>query len=63
MSDPNKTLQAHLGTLGGLTSEQVAQLVAQLPQPSTSPDTTPTQAAWLLGIQFALHKLRAYVRS
>lgn len=60
--DPNVSLRGHMGMLGGLTREQYAEIAALFPPPYASSDTTPTQAAWLLGTQAVLLVLTRYIK-
>ena len=62
MQDPNKALAAQVGALGGLSPAQYRELVKACPPPTATVDTTPTQAAWLLGVQFVLTKIQEDVR-
>lgn len=60
--DPNRALTAHMSQIGGISQAQYDAFVKSLPIPAATADTTPTQAAWLLGIQYTLLQLRSVVR-
>ena len=61
-SDPNRALTAHMSQIGGISQAQYDAFVKTMPHPFATSDTTPTQAAWLLGIQHVLLHMRSFVR-
>ena len=61
--DPNERLRALVAQQGGITREQYEEIARMFPPPHATPDTTPTQAAWLLGTQAVLLALVRYIRS
>lgn len=51
------------GPSSGITQKQWAEILRNIPKPVVDNQTTPHMAGFLLGVQYALDRIRPLVRS